>query len=252
MDLTNVNTESLSETAAIHCRNCNKTVSTQYCGHCGTPIALKRVDRHYVVHEIQHVLHFEKGILYTVKELFIRPGRNIRIFLNENRSRLVKPIIFIIITSLLFSTISHIFHQERDYTAAPLAGSTYMAFLAWLEGHIGYGNLIIGAFVAFWLKLLFKKSGYNYFEYIIMLCFVLGTSMLIYSLFALITGLTGVKMALIEGLVPFIYCIWAIGQFFDGKKVASYIKALVAYCLGMFFCLFTALLFGILIDILKK
>ncbi len=248
MDLATVNTE----TAPIYCKHCNQTVSTNYCGHCGTPVALKRVDKHYVIHEIQHVLHFEKGILYTVKELFMRPGKSIRTFLKENRSRLVKPIIFIILTSLVYTTISHIFHQEKDFSANPMAGSTYMAILAWSESHYGYANLIIGAFVAFWLKLLFKKSGYNFFEFIITLCFVFGICMLIYSLMALITGLTGIEMGVIGGVLPFIYCTWAIGQFIDGKKVGSYVKAFLAYFLGIFFCLFTALVIGVIIDLLTK
>ena len=35
---------------------------------------LKRIDRRYISHEIEHVLHLDRGFFYTVKELIVRPG----------------------------------------------------------------------------------------------------------------------------------------------------------------------------------
>ena len=97
------------------CKNCNAEINSPFCPECGQPETLKRIDRHYIMHEIQHVLHFERGILYTIRELFIRPGENIRKFISENRSRLVKPIIFIIVSSLIYTFINHYFHIEDQY-----------------------------------------------------------------------------------------------------------------------------------------
>lgn len=99
----------------ISCRNCSHVVNDNFCSHCGQPVHVKRVDAHYILHEIQHILHFEKGIFFTVKELLIRPGQNIRTFITENRSRLVKPVIFIIVSSLIYTIISHFFRIEEGY-----------------------------------------------------------------------------------------------------------------------------------------
>ena len=85
----------------MNCKNCNAEIFSKFCPDCGQPANLKKIDGNYIIHEIEHVLHFERGILYTVRELIIRPGINIRKYLTENRSRLVKPIIFIIITSCI-------------------------------------------------------------------------------------------------------------------------------------------------------
>jgi len=98
-----------------NCKNCDNVITGNFCSNCGQPVKLERIDRHYIVHEINHVLHFEKGIFYTIKELLIRPGQNVREFISENRSRLVKPIIFIIVTSLIYSIIVHFFHVEDGY-----------------------------------------------------------------------------------------------------------------------------------------
>ncbi|WP_454881016.1 DUF3667 domain-containing protein [Sphingobacterium detergens] len=83
------------------CKNCETSIISNFCPNCGQPAVLKRIDAHYIAHEIEHVLHFERGILYTIRELVTTPGKNIRNYISENRSRLVKPIIFIIVTSLI-------------------------------------------------------------------------------------------------------------------------------------------------------
>ncbi|MDN5481533.1 MAG: DUF3667 domain-containing protein, partial [Chryseobacterium sp.] len=75
-------------------------MNEEFCSNCKQNIKPKRIDGHYILHEIEHVLHFDRGILYTIRELLIRPGENIRNFISENRSRLVKPVLFIIVTSL--------------------------------------------------------------------------------------------------------------------------------------------------------
>lgn len=68
-----------------NCNNCNHELTGKYCSGCGQPVQLKRIDSHYIMHEIEHVLHIEKGILFTIKELLIRPGQNIREFIKDNR-----------------------------------------------------------------------------------------------------------------------------------------------------------------------
>ncbi|MET0569965.1 MAG: DUF3667 domain-containing protein [Pedobacter agri] len=97
----------------MNCINCNTELSSNYCPDCGQPSKLKRINAHYIVHEIEHVLHFERGIFHTIRELVVHPGRTIKRYLNENRSRLVKPIAFIVITSPVFSIAVNFFSCRR-------------------------------------------------------------------------------------------------------------------------------------------
>ncbi|WP_316824414.1 DUF3667 domain-containing protein [Pedobacter miscanthi] len=236
-----------------NCRNCSHTVNGNFCGHCGQPVNIKRVDSHYILHEIQHVLHFEKGILYTIKELLIRPGQNIKEFIGDNRSRLVKPILFIIITSLIYTIINHFFHIEQGYIVyTGTKKSAVGSIVDWVQNHYGYGNIMMGIFISFWLKLFFKKYNYNFFEILILLCFVMGVGMLIFSFFAFIEGLTKYSLMKVSGPMGVAYCTWAIAQFFNKKKVSSYLKAFIAYSLGMLTFSISIGGLGILIDILMK
>lgn len=214
---------------------------------------LQRIDGHYIIHEIEHVLHFERGILYTVKELILKPGENVRRYISDNRTRLVKPIIFIIVTSLVYSLVNHFFHIEDGYVKYDSSTkSTTSAIFEWVQGHYGYANIVMGIFIAFWAKLFFRKYGYNFFEILILLCFVMGMGMLFCAFFALIQGLTNVNLMQFGGILGVAYCSWAIGQFFDKKKPVNYLKAFAAYCLGMLTSVFFALTIGILIDTIAK
>ena len=223
------------------CRNCQHPLSGKYCSNCGRPAKLARVNAHYVMHEITHVLHFEKGILFTIKELLLRPGKTVREFVTEDRTRLVKPIIFIIISSLVYSLVTHFFHLDDSYIKfddgqaekAVLEKSTLALAFAWIEDHYGYVNLLMGAFIAIWMKLFFRKYPYNFYELLILMCFVMGMSMLILAFFAVIEGLTKFPVQQQSGVLFLIYSCWAIAQFFDGRKVMNYFKGFFSYVLGM-------------------
>jgi hypothetical protein len=239
-----------------NCINCNNLITGNFCANCGQPAKLKRIDSHYVLHEIQHVLHFEKGVFYTVKELIIRPGQSVRQFISENRNRLVKPIIFIIVSSLIYSIAVHFFHIEDGYInmkdIEPGKKSATIAIFNWVQSHYGYANIIMGIFIAFWLKLFFRKYDYNFFEIVILLCFVMGVGMITFSVFAVIEGLTKLPLMQISGIIFFLYAFWAIAQFFDKKKAINYLKAFFAYVLGMITFCFSALLLGFLVDLIFK
>lgn len=118
-----------------NCRNCNALIESKFCPECEQPAVMNRINRHYSIHEIEYLLHFEKGILYTVREMMLRPGRSVRHFIEENRSRLVKPVIFIIITSLVYTVINHLFHIEEEYVQFEGNMPATSAMINWFQAH---------------------------------------------------------------------------------------------------------------------
>ena len=237
----------------MNCKNCNAETSQNFCSNCGAPVKLKRIDRHYIQHEIEHLLHFEKGFLYTIKELVTRPGQSVRTFISDNRTKLVKPILFIILSSLLYSLTTHFFHIEDGYMkyGNTEANSTTLIF-KWIQEHYGYSNIIMAIFIAMWIKIFFRKYNYNFFEILILLCFVMGIGMLIFALFAMIEGVSNIQLMQISGIISFIYSAWAIGQFFDKYKWINYLKSFFAYLLGFMTFGISALMLGIAIDLIIK
>ncbi|MCA0233236.1 MAG: DUF3667 domain-containing protein [Bacteroidetes bacterium] len=237
----------------MNCKNCNTEVNSKFCPDCGQPTSLKRIDRHYIIHEIEHILHFERGILYTIRELITNPGQNIRTYLSENRSRLVKPVIFIIITSLIYTLTSHFFHIKEEVINFEVSEKSAIgSILKWMQEHYGYTSILTGIFVAIWLKMFFQKYEYNFYELLIMLCFVQGISMLIFAIFAFLQGISHFNLLSFAGILGVVYMTWGIGNFFEERKIGNYAKALVSFFLGTMTFYIIVFAIGISIDMLTK
>lgn len=234
------------------CIKCDNKFEGNYCPNCGHPKKIERINGRYIFAEIASVLNFQKGILFTIKELLIRPGQNIRTFISEDRNRLVKPIMFILISSLIYTVFVEIFHFEDGYISySDNKESTTLKIFKWVQGNYGYANIIMSIFIGLWLKILFRKYPFNFFEIIILLCFVMGVGMIIYSAFGIVQGLTHINLMQFGAIIGLVYTTYAVGQFFEKRKLLSYVKAFFAYLLGMLTFTFIAIGTGILIDLLK-
>ena len=221
------------------CRNCKEPINGNYCSNCGQPAQLKRIDKHYIIQEVGDFLFANRGMVYTIRNVLVRPGESVRRFITEDRYRFVKPVTFLFISALFFALLNNLFNIY-DYSFDELGGAAFL--MNWLIEHPAYTNITAGLFVSFWIKIFFKKAGYNFFEILILLCFVFGISTLIDSVAIIIQGIMNLKFEYISIFIGTIYITWAVGQFFDKKKAASYAKAFLSYFLGM-------LTFGLLIVI---
>lgn len=215
----------------------------------------KRIDGKYILHEIISVLNFDKGIFYTKKELLIRPGKSIQCFIQKDRTKLVKPITYVLFCSLIYAIAQQYLTSNdfvskfsRGWTDTLVLEESYLVnFLKWTKNNYGYTNILISIFIALWIKLFFRKFNYNIFEILTLLLYVLGTSTLIYSVFVILDILTGYRLVYLGGFIGFIYSSWAIGQFYNKRKVLNYFKALAANLLGIItFYLIISILGGVI------
>ena len=112
----------------IICKNCGHIFSGQFCNNCGQSAATHKLNLHFIWHDIQHgLLHFDKGILYTAKKLFTKPGKSIREFIEGKRVKHFKPISLVIILATLYGVLRHLFHfsiLDRKSVAA-IQGAEY-------------------------------------------------------------------------------------------------------------------------------
>ena len=235
------------------CKNCHAQITENYCPNCGQPAKLKRIDGYYIKHEIEHLLHLEKGIFYTIKELLIRPGQNIREFIHDNRNRLIKPVVFVIIAALIYTIIVHFLHMEMTFFGVEdVKATTTIAIDNWLSINAGYAMIFLGIFIVPWIQLFFKKYGYNFYEILILMCFVLGIWLLIKTFFAIINELIKFDLNRFSSLMALTYSCWAIAQFFDKTKPLNYIKPLLAFIFGATMFSYSIKLVGFLIDLILK
>jgi Protein of unknown function (DUF3667) len=143
---------------STECKKCQITIIDKYCPSCGNPATLKRIDNHYISHELLHLLHFEKGFFYTIKELLKRPGDSIREYIKDNRNNHMKPIPFLILSSLLYTFITHLLKADEINNGKEKIeiGIWSTKILNWVQSHYGYANVVMGIFIAFFVKVLFS------------------------------------------------------------------------------------------------
>jgi len=217
------------------CKNCDCQTNGNYCSNCGHPVKLKKIDRDHIIHEIKDAIFADKGFLYTTKKVLLTPGDSVKYYITEDRSRFVKPITYILITSLIYALVTNLF--KIDYLAqldTSETTPTMNSISRWMMDNHGYTSIIINFFMAFWIKLFFKKYGYNLFEIYILLCYVGGIEVLLVSVASIFLTLIHVENLLFLNYSSMIFSVWAIGQFFDKNKAKSYIKAFFSYILGIF------------------
>lgn len=231
------------------CPHCHSEVSDSFCAHCGLPQKVTKINGQYLLSEIGSVLNFDKGIFFTVRELLLRPGLSIRKFILEDRKRLVKPIFFIIVCSLVYSLMQRWLHFEDGYIAAGLKeASAVTTLITWVSQNYGYANILMAVVLAFWVWIFFRKYGYNFFEILVLLSYVMGIGMLMFAVLGALDSLTGRKVLDTGSMLVFLYISWAIGSFFDKAKKINYVKAFVSYFLGMFTFMFLVIGVGLLVD----
>ena len=231
------------------CKNCSINFDTKYCPDCGTPAITKRIDKHYVWHELQHgIFHFEKGFFYTTKELLINPGHAVRKFIEGDRLKHYKPIGYVIICSIIYTLSEHYFDTETKHRS-----SSDGIVVKWIFEHYSYSNLIEIIFIAFMLQLFFRKEKYTYFENCVLCCYLTGFTMLIGAIYTLFIFLTNLETldSLFFFLIMFVYMAWGIGQFYDKKTWWTYFKAFFVYLISFTLYYVFAILLDKLINIIK-
>lgn len=213
---------------------------------------LERIDGRYIWGEISSVFNFEKGIFYTIKELVIRPGKTVREFILYDRKRLVKPIIFVIFSSLFFVVSQQIFGFKTGTAPDNMGSAGVQKAFEWVEKNFGIVNVILGFFIGFWIKLFFKKAKFNIYEIFILVFFTIGVGNLIFAIFGIIESGTGFEVNNLAYFAASVYSAWAIGNFFNKKSFWSYFKGLLAYIFGTSMGSFLIVLIGVLMDLINK
>lgn len=168
------------------CKNCNNEFEGRFCNQCGQKVSTDKFDFKYLIHELQHdLLHLDRGILYTIKQLFTRPGDAIREFIEGKRISYTKPFALVIMLSTIYAILYHYLHlnfieeamkngmisvggdanevqkiQESTLNPAKIG--------EWITSHYAITTILMIPFLALGSFIAFKKRGFNFVEHIIL------------------------------------------------------------------------------------
>lgn len=234
---------------SLSCGRCGHEMKGAFCSSCGKAKTVKKIDGSYMLSEIASIFNVNKGFLFTIKELLLRPGPNIQKFIREDRNRLVKPILYIIVCSLTYTLLQQFLNFEDGYVNYSFdKNSSSTPMFTWISNNYGYTNILMSLLIALWIKVFFRKHPPNYFEILVVLCFVMGTGMLIFSFWGIVDSLTELKIIDKGFFVGVLYISWAIGQFFEGNTIGNSFKGFISYMLGLMSFAMSIQAVGSLID----
>lgn len=240
-----------------NCSTCKTDSSGNFCSSCGNPLVIHRIDKSYLTQELLKLIGYERGFLYTAKGLLLRPGKVIREYIEEDRQKITKPITYLILTSLIYTFISHYFKTDmiQNEMLKRMYGDslTYQMFY-WVQNNYGYANLLLLVPITLWTRFLFGDYKYNLYETFVVMSLVMAEGMLLYTLHVVL-NFTFPTIALLNefimGFIMLVYLTWSIGQFYEGKRL-SYFKALLSYVLGMTTFQVVIVIVGTILSIVLK
>jgi len=187
------------------CLNCEHPTSGKFCSDCGQKTDTNRITfKHFIFHDILHgVWHFEKGILFTLKEAMIRPGQAALDYIAGKRIRYYNVFYFILLLIGLGIFIEHLYAEAQlqysSYTEPDTEAPSATIAMDFIENHIKFFMLLAIPVFSLNTYLLFNKRKFNYSEHIIIF------GMLFLGI--IVIGLIGNIMAFAEFIKPLSFIV---------------------------------------------
>src|SRR6218665_2049286 len=155
------------------CLNCESPVSGKFCPDCGQKTDTHRITfKHFVMHDILHgVWHFEKGILFTLKEAMFRPGQAAVDYINGKRIRYYNVFYLMLLLIGLGIFIDHQYITAKlkyvSYIEPDIESAEDSMVLEFISKYVKYIVLLALPLFSFTTYILFNKRKFNYSEHVI-------------------------------------------------------------------------------------
>lgn len=232
-----------------HCISCGRASDLpgqHFCPACGQPTPVHRIDWHFLGHELEHsVLHMDRGLLYTLRSLMLRPGRFIRDYIEGRRANHVKPVLLIMLMAGLVVLLSRyvvggdvlggeirVIGAGGGKTDVAAANALFGVIKDWTNQHYAIVTLLLLPMEALSLKLAFRRfRELNYPEWLVIAAFLTAQGFLIQSVFiAFDHWLPGRQQWALA--VTLVYNIISLAQFFAGyPRWKSVLRAIFGFFL---------------------
>ena len=227
------------------CLNCNQVIQKKYCANCGQKTDTKRFSIKYIItHDILHgVFHIDRGFLYTIRELFTRPGHSIRDYIDGKRIRhfhFFTLIVVLLLFDKIFSLSVSYDSLDFDPDWSPKILKAYTSFFKDNMKIFTLGIIPLQALMSYWL---FRKSKLNYSEHLVITSYLIGAMLIIGLLYPVVINLFSNSAALMPVLlgidvIKIGYSVFLIYQFFEPlnvyKKSSVFFRSLLSAVLIQF------------------
>ncbi len=218
------------------CKNCTHTFDGNFCSNCGQKTNTKRLDWHYIYDELKYTfLHINNGLLYTSKQLFVRPGFMVKEFLEGKRVKHYKPILMVFVLAGITGFLMHYIQVENYIPNYNSKDENYIAnvkkITSWIKNHYSIVELALIPLVSICSWISFRKWGYNFIENVIISSFAssqrLIIRILIFPINYYIEDICSYTFKTLFSLSAYILTIWLYFQLYNVHKTIHIIGRLM-------------------------
>lgn len=242
----------------VTCKNCDQTYSGHFCNNCGQSADTHKLNLHFILHDIQHAFfHFDKGVLFTAKELFTRPGDSIREFIEGKRVKHFKPISLVIILATLYGVLRHLFHFSilDKKAVSEIQSVEYESLNEWISHHYYWIILLSIPMFSIASYIVFRKQGYNFIEHIVLNTYMASQRLILrIAIFPITKHFTETNynklFVNILMLLDIVLIFWSYITFFNNlSRIKSFLYSLCSYLLFLTIFFILLLLSVLIFDI---
>ncbi len=215
---------------------------------------------------ILDIFNVERGLLYTLFALTIKPDQAIITYFYENRNRLIKPFRYLIFTAAIATFITVQYMKRGNFLAEMRKGFTmgyspkdnedlaavenYLKLLN--EVYINYFNLLIVlsvpivAIVTYW----FFRKKFNYAEHLVINSYVISQLSAYYILLTpLLLIYDFLVVSYIYTFLTFVYSIFVYVKIFNESLLRGILKSVAAIItyFGLYYLFIVIIFSGIFI-----
>lgn len=225
-----------------YCLNCGKDLNDNYCGNCGQSAATHRFSlKHIFTHDLVHNLfHVDRGILFTVKELFTRPGHMVREYIEGKRAKQFNYITLLLVITATYVFVAHSFH----YSVSDSIGVTDQKkqidkVQDFMLRNMKLTYLFNIPIIAAIIYMVFRRTGKNYAEMLVAITYLTCAESIIKLGMVLIIlclpkGMIAGTVMILGNALTIPYTFWFYRQFYDpffSDKVALSLRVILAMVL---------------------
>lgn len=239
----------------LKCLNCGNDIENNFCSVCGQKTSTHRFSlKHFVIHDIIHgVFHLDKGFLFTIKELFTRPGHSIREYVQGKR---VKHFNYFTLL-LLIITVEYLI---RNYSSGAihdqLGNESAIGYYKIFEKYHKLVRLMSIPIWALITWLFFKKSKQTFLENIILNAYMTCGYFLIYIPIQVIPvffsdPLIIKVLRVVINIFIYVYIYWFIYQYFSVFQYKKYVLLIRSLFTVLLIIFLQSIIFNIINNIGK-
>lgn len=151
------------------CLNCGAHFSGKFCEACGQRTDTRRITMQALLTNdlLRSIFHLETQLLYTLKQLLIRPGHAIREYLQGHRAKFTNFFSLLVIIILVLTWVE----QKVDFHYQDLTETPTPGFEGLYKFRSEYPKLVLIGVIPFFAMIsymIFRKARQNYAEHFVL------------------------------------------------------------------------------------